>query len=113
MTDAQKKALATLFFLVTSPPEQGPPPFFVTKHERIYYSRYEIGIHARSGYQGYPLKTMIALQVLGYVEPEHEVAVELVQRKHCTCGCDRWTVTDKGKELCATWNIVKLKREIR
>mgnify|MGYP001619369007 CR=1 FL=1 len=45
------------------------------------------------------------LRELGLVEPESEDAVRLVQEGVCRCGCDRWTITDSGREQVGAMRV--------
>lgn len=106
-TAPQKRALAALYLLVREWPPKGND-HWTPEPERMYFSRWEIGSKARGSCQGFPLKTMLALETDGYVEPESWEAVKLYQTGRCRCGCDRWTITEKGMQFCGALNIVKL-----
>lgn len=90
LTQAQRKALAALF---------------VFGGDRAQ-SRIELACKARGDWgPGYPLKTMTILMSHGLVEPEHDVTIKLVEQKVCRCACDRWIITDKGRQLAQSWNV--------
>lgn len=108
MTDPQKKALAALYLLVTGPPPEGNE-YWQPTPERLYFTRWEIGAKAKHNCSSYPLKTMAALELDGYVEPESAEAVRLVREQICRCGCDRWTITEKGVRFCRELNIVEVR----
>ena len=59
------------------------------------------------GRSGIQVRTMLAMQEAGLVKPESELVVRLVQERVCTCGCDRWLLTDKGdaegRQLKVQW----------
>lgn len=110
MTDPQKRALAALYLLTIEPPPEGNQ-YHTPVCERLYFSRWEIGSKARHTCQGYPLKTMTALEVDGYVEPQSAEAVRLYSEGICRCGCDRWAITPKGILFCEGLNIVKMPNE--
>ena len=86
MTEAQKKALVALSLC---------KPGFHSRAKLAYIAR---GAHGPS----YPLKTLTGLQALGYAQPEHQVAVDLVENRSCRCACDRWQITEAGRAFVST-----------
>lgn len=109
MTQAQRKALAALYTLQgTLALGRARAPW---RNQRGWYARYDIGSVARGDCQGYPVKTMRALQRMGLVEPDHEILVEAVESGQCRCGCDRWRLTDEGVRAGSEMNIVQLNNE--
>lgn len=107
LSDPQKKALAALYTM-TVMRERKERGWW--KNIGPFFSRYDIGGFARAGCQGYPLKTMKILQGHGLVVPHKEYAVLLVEREICTCGCDRWKITDDGRRMAESMNIKILPR---
>lgn len=72
----------------------------------LAFSRKLIGHAAGGGCTVVRFGTMKDLWTRGLVEPEHEVAVRLVESKVCQCSCDRWRITNSGRELVSTWRVV-------
>lgn len=72
-----------------------------------WLTRYSIGLKV-GNYGGAHLKSMLKLFDLGLVQYESEDALRLVREEVCQCGCDRWRLTDAGRALARTYNVVKV-----
>jgi hypothetical protein len=93
ITDAQRKALVALSICGTG---------FHPRWKMAHVARGELG-------PAYPLKTLTTLQARGLVQPQHQVAVDLVESRVCKCACDRWQITADGKALVESWLVNKAK----
>ena len=92
MTYAQKRSLVTLQALIDATGFS-------------FHTRHDIGRISRGSSQGMPQKTLLRLWELGLVEPESEDTVRLVRERVCRCGCDRWTITDSGREQVGAMRV--------
>jgi len=72
---------------------------------KAYFARHEIGQVVYSTYMGVQFKTMTLLRDRGFVRPQFDAAIDLVQSGACRCGCDRWTITDFGREEVLRNNV--------
>jgi hypothetical protein len=63
-----------------------------------FFSRWEIGSVVYGRCQGVQLKAMTTIWRMGLAQPDVVAAVDLVGDGICRCGCDRWAITDKGKQ---------------
>ena len=89
LTNAQRKALVALSMCGTG-----------------FHARCKLAYRARGDFgPAYPLKTLKTLQANGLAQPEHQVAVDLVEAKVCKCACDRWQITASGRTLVESWTV--------
>jgi hypothetical protein len=70
-----------------------------------FFSRWEIGWIVYAHYQGVHLATMRTLTAAGFVKAEVSEAVDLVERRDCRCGCDRWSILPAGRQELAAKNV--------
>jgi hypothetical protein len=94
LTAHQLRCLGALAALIEQ--KRNPTPF---------YKRWDIGGVVYSTSQGVHLKTMMRLRDRGLVRSEIEQAVDLVYSRICTCGCDRWTLTESGRDELRRQNV--------
>jgi hypothetical protein len=70
-----------------------------------HFSRWNIGVVVYGHTQGVQLKTLQSLWRAGLVVPEKADAVGLVADGFCRCGCDRWALTQLGRESIVSMGI--------
>lgn len=94
LTSHQKKVLVALAVMEQS-----------TGMKVTLQSRWQIGSRVYGHAQGIAPSTMISLQRRSLVENDDENAVEYVVQGRCKCGCDRWRLTDAGREMVKTFKV--------
>lgn len=60
---------------------------------------------AGSWTRGIPFKAMRRLQEKGMIIPDSEEIAAAVERKDCTCHCERWRLTPEGGEVASSVGI--------
>lgn len=74
-----------------------------------YFTRLDIGRIVFGDFRGITQKTIAVLMEAGLVEPESRLTMRLVEDGVCRCGCDRYRITEVGRKMVSSWNVVKLK----
>ena len=98
LTLYQKKVIAALAAF-------GGNPEWLTRREigsiipRNSQGRWECGS------AGVPLRTMESIGADGLVVPEAKITLQHVRDGVCTCGCDRWKLSDLGTKCAEGLNI--------